>query len=605
MKIINKINLKLLALTTGFLFPLLTRAFMPTGGLGEKIGMLNEWNEGFVGGILGYIGSGVHSAINFLLRQIFILSGKILAMAGAILNFSIEKSIQDRDLYSEGIVEFGWGLCRDMTNFIFVFALIFIGIATILQIQTYGFRKLLVRIIIAALLVNFSATITLVIVDASNFVATEFMCAATYGECSPEIVSTEIANSLEFQTIIADKDGTVKPESLEKDKATIVYTFGTGLILLTAFIFLAGAFMFVIRAFVIMFLIIFAPFAFLGTALGMSSAKQWWQKLFNQALTAPIYFFLFYLVMAHLDQARQMADTSGKSFYGMITEKTMDNYDMAINFMVMGGLLFGILIVSNQLGAMGSAGAIKMIQGGARRMQGYAGRVVKAPPRLAGRAVRGAGGLAVAGAAAGAAKINLADRIMPITTKWNAGMKEKLKGLERGGTKAGQERIDKQVKRGLNLSPKEQSAYLMSLNTTARKDMMEKMSDRQRADMNQQAVAPGFRKIYDKLKKDMSPEEQEKTEKAEAVVQKKEDISKLKNPITSPAEMQKLHETLTGDDLKNLINDTTTDGKIAAAKYFQNLKTIGGLVNGTISEISDELNAMGNSAQASWIKTTA
>ena len=63
---------------------------------------------------------------------------------------------------------------RDLANMFFIFILLYIAIATILEIAAYNAKALLARLIIVALLLNFSLFFTRVIIDASNIWGSAF-----------------------------------------------------------------------------------------------------------------------------------------------------------------------------------------------------------------------------------------------------------------------------------------------------------------------------------------------------------------------------------------------------------------------------------------------
>lgn len=98
-----------------------------------------------------------------------ILSG-ILSLVGPaltrVLNGTLDKGIGD--------VSDGWTITRDVANLFFIFILLAISIATILRYESYGVKTLLPKLILVALLINFSLPITATIVDASNILAQHF-----------------------------------------------------------------------------------------------------------------------------------------------------------------------------------------------------------------------------------------------------------------------------------------------------------------------------------------------------------------------------------------------------------------------------------------------
>jgi hypothetical protein len=77
----------------------------------------------------------------------------------------------------------GWVVVRDVSNMAFVIILLVIAFATILGSEAYEWKKLLPKMIMAAVLINFSRTICGVLIDASQVVIITFLNAisATIG----------------------------------------------------------------------------------------------------------------------------------------------------------------------------------------------------------------------------------------------------------------------------------------------------------------------------------------------------------------------------------------------------------------------------------------
>ncbi len=102
--------------------------------------------------------------------------GKLaIGIGGYALNKSVDLSINSFATFANSeAVNKGWGLGRDIVNIFLIFILLYIAIATILQLSGYGAKQLLTTLIVIAFLVNFSLVITKLIIDASNILPLEF-----------------------------------------------------------------------------------------------------------------------------------------------------------------------------------------------------------------------------------------------------------------------------------------------------------------------------------------------------------------------------------------------------------------------------------------------
>lgn len=111
------------------------------------------------------------------------LSAWLLAIADMLFNWTVDNTIL---LFSTAIfakvsggVNAGWTAMRDIANIVIIGMFTFIAIATILGVAEYGAKKLLARVLIIAVLINFSLIFTKVIIDFSNFTAAQFYSSAS------------------------------------------------------------------------------------------------------------------------------------------------------------------------------------------------------------------------------------------------------------------------------------------------------------------------------------------------------------------------------------------------------------------------------------------
>lgn len=69
----------------------------------------------------------------------------------------------------------GWTVTRDVANMFFVFFLLWVAIATIFGFEQYGMRQILPKLIVVALLINFSLPISQLVINTSNSLANIFI----------------------------------------------------------------------------------------------------------------------------------------------------------------------------------------------------------------------------------------------------------------------------------------------------------------------------------------------------------------------------------------------------------------------------------------------
>ena len=99
------------------------------------------------------------------------LVGWFAGMAQGILGYTDTQNAQ--------MVKDGWGIVRDLVNMFFVLILLVIAFATILRFEPYGIKALLPKLIIAALLINFSLVLAGVVIDFSDVLTNFFIQDST------------------------------------------------------------------------------------------------------------------------------------------------------------------------------------------------------------------------------------------------------------------------------------------------------------------------------------------------------------------------------------------------------------------------------------------
>lgn len=275
---------------------------VPTSTVGA-----NSYIEGLNCGILGY--KKIMDCIAMLGYGIFYVpTGWVLTAAGGVFDALLAFSLSPV-LLNQGYVKDTWAAIRDMANLVFILVLLWIALATILNIGGVQLKQAVANVIIIALLINFSYFFTRVVIDASNVVAFEFYSAAGAGTS----VGNHVRGVREYRVSEAIMSG-IAPEKLlspamfEKWKtdtkasnASLFFVFFLGGIinLFAAYVLFYAGFLMLGRVIAFVFLIIASPLAFIAYALpkGGGFTSSWWNQLLNQALVAPVFLFFLYIII--------------------------------------------------------------------------------------------------------------------------------------------------------------------------------------------------------------------------------------------------------------------------------------------------------------------
>ncbi len=113
------------------------------------------------------------------------LTAWLLALAGYLFNFFVDHTIISfGKLFTPGVQQalaVGWSAMRDLANIVIISMFVFIAINMILGVKEFGEKKLVARVLIIAVLLNFSLLFSKGIIDAGNFIAFQFYKASNLG----------------------------------------------------------------------------------------------------------------------------------------------------------------------------------------------------------------------------------------------------------------------------------------------------------------------------------------------------------------------------------------------------------------------------------------
>ena len=271
----------------------------------------------------------------------------------------------DPKIISNAQTKAAWDQFRNVANVVFVIALLFIiySQVTSFGISNYGIKRMLPRILVAALLVNLSYYICSAAVDLSNllgYAIPQFFKAIPIGAGLPD--SGGAAKAAGWVAVI----GTL-----------IVGAIGIALavsipVLLAALLAIALiVLMLIARQALVVLLIVVSPLAF--AAYLLPNTEQWFKKWYKMLFTLLMLFPIIGTVFGASALASQIIAAAGAAGGGQITQVIALGVS-AIPFFVVPGLLKGSL---NAAGAIGGK-----FQNMASKATGKVGSQVKSSSRL-------------------------------------------------------------------------------------------------------------------------------------------------------------------------------------------------------------------------------
>jgi hypothetical protein len=294
----------------------------------------------------------------------------LLGIAVLSLDYSVYYTVVNMGFYIGQLNVVGevWTVLRDIANILLIFGFLVVGISTIISYDLYGgWTKMIPKLIIAAILINFSLFFAQAIIDVGNLFATQFYTQINGGipagnkGLAGEGISSAILKNLGMATLYKP-DSTVLAKLPEQ---AFVGLMGTILFLVASFVMFALALMLVARFVILLFLIILAPIGVAGWAIPQLSGlgRSWWNMLFEQTVTAPVLLLLLYIALRIITAPTFLTGLSGNTrpdWYGFLknSETSLQGFaGLLLSFIIAMGLLMVVIIASKRLSAFGAGWA--------------------------------------------------------------------------------------------------------------------------------------------------------------------------------------------------------------------------------------------------------
>ncbi|MBI2409840.1 hypothetical protein HYV30_02235 [Candidatus Kaiserbacteria bacterium] len=319
------------------------------------------------------------ASYNFVMAFVMNLFGWLMGVAALTLNYAVFYTVVTMGTYVHKLSAIGlvWQIMRDIGNIILIFGFLAAGIATILNFPLYGWSsKALPKMLMAAVLINFSLFIAEAVIDTSNLFATQFynqiysgpaQSASVTGAITSipdERISNAIMAKLGLQRIFGEmRDG--------NNKAILDAPIGIGflgilLFLTTAVVLFALAFILIARFVVLLYLIITAPIGFASWVMpNLSIGKDWWKMLLQQAITAPVLLLLLYVALRVILHPSFLSgfgvDSNSRGFTEVFEPggSILNFGSVMLSFLVAMGLLAVVIIAAKKMAAFGADWATK------------------------------------------------------------------------------------------------------------------------------------------------------------------------------------------------------------------------------------------------------
>lgn len=399
----------------------------PAAAYAQNTGVAAELSKASCADLSGvgwFLGCPILTAVSWMVFAALMFVSAMFQVFGIIFDLVTAFTL-DPATYNLDAIYKGWTIARDSANLFFIFILLTIAIATILQVDTFGVKKLLPRLIIAALFINFSFLLTQYVVFSSNLMTGFFLPGGAQGKSSASLsvkflaglnpnqmfksakfgfsdiskIQEQLASVTEklivgesapedpgIKKLLSEEESLRKKlETAQKDLPNTLIQMTVAMLGVTVFILVAifalafAGLSLLIRVVILWFLMILSPVAFLFYAIpGLDSyARQWWSTLLKQAFFAPAFFFLFGVTVEMIASGKAKDLLTG--IKGGQAESTafVTSFSMIAYYLLLIIMLMASVLVAKQMGGKAAEWAEKGVKSARKWAVGYAGTVGK------------------------------------------------------------------------------------------------------------------------------------------------------------------------------------------------------------------------------------
>lgn len=325
----------------------------------------------------------LYATIGFFLEVAIKLVGHLLTLGIYLLHIVVGYN----DFINTTVVTVGWETVRDIANIFFVLILLAIAIGTILNQENYHYKRALPRMVIMAIVINFSKVICGLIIDVAQLFAFQFV----------HIIKTIGPQQL-FVSLGITRMFTIIETGFSQEALTamdFVLGLGVGLIFLIIALIVVGVYLliFVSRIVALWILIVLSPLAFFLAAWPSSKAqgyaKEWWDYFLKYVFIGPVLAFFLWLAFTATarDGILNLQSTKGQVFKGGLASEITSPENLA-RFIVTIGLLIVGLVAASRAGVAGSElarSAIGKMKGVAQKAALFPGKFAWGRTKWAGR----------------------------------------------------------------------------------------------------------------------------------------------------------------------------------------------------------------------------
>ncbi|MEK7496559.1 MAG: MFS transporter, partial [Patescibacteria group bacterium] len=313
-------------------------------------------------------GAGLSEALSGLLASLILVFANFLGNLTLALIRILLDIAQYNDFINATAVVKGWVIVRDVCNMFFIVALLAMAFGTVFRVEEYGYKHILGKLLLMAVLINFSKSITGVMIDIAQVIMLTFVNGfkeAAEGNFVNGFHLTEMFEYAKNENI----------PSLDGTKLIVAAILAFVSIAITTIVVGVYVAMFLVRIVALWFLIVISPLAYLLSAFPGEKAKEysheWWDYFGKYATTGPILAFFLWLSLAVMQFSNNNVIDFAEDNQFVFSPTSIGQSGVLMSFLLNIILLIGGLWMAQHLGVIGGG-----LAGGAMHMMQSAGKKI-------------------------------------------------------------------------------------------------------------------------------------------------------------------------------------------------------------------------------------
>lgn len=340
-------------------------------------------NAGVIGDIFKKVGA---IALYETLGAILSLAIYFFGFLASLLMTVFVTVAKYNNFLAQEAVTIGWTIVRDLANMFVVAGILLVAVGTLLNIESYSYKKLLPKLIIGAIVINFSKMIMGFMIDISQVITLTFVHGFE------DVVAGNLFQAIGIEGLLGIRvDELIQSASGDQVLALLgSLILATIVLVVTAATILVLIAYFIGRVIILWVAIVLSPLLFVLPFVpsGDKFASQVWSMISKQLFSGPLVAFFLWLSFTIMG----MITSEGQSLLapGVPVDRSIE-FSMllsrfatttgVLNFIVVIGLLWTSLMMASQMGAVGG----KLAGNLAGKIQGAGKWLAKTPSLAAGR----------------------------------------------------------------------------------------------------------------------------------------------------------------------------------------------------------------------------